>query len=85
MTLNLAQLRALATNIYLYFHKLDDPAADEIFVPVEHMKIDDEDITSYHATVRFVVNYCGRKVHNIRIKFKVDDKGRFLKNTFEYL
>ena len=74
----------LATDIFQYFHRLDNPPADEIFVPADHIKYNKEDGV-YNAVVRFVTNYCSRKVHNIRISFSVNDKGRFITNTWKYV
>lgn len=83
--LNLAQLRLLSSNLYHYFKDLDTPPADEIVVPVNYIKKDHDEPNTYYSTIRFIVEYCGRKVHNIKIKFNIDEKGRFLNNTWSYV
>ncbi len=83
--MNTVHLKLLAAEIYHYFHKLDNPPADEIFVPVDIIREDKDEPNGFHATVRFVTNYAGRKVHSIRVKFKVDEKGRFLTQTWKYI
>lgn len=84
MKLSRPQLKVLSAAIYHHFKGLDNPAADEIYVPLEAIKADDEPNT-YQATVRFVIDYCGRKVHSVRILFSVDPVGRFLANTWKYV
>ena len=81
----LAHRKLLASEIFHYFNRQDNPPADEIYVPVEIIREDTESENCYHATVRFIVDYGGRKVHNIRIKFNVDSKGRFIANSWKYL
>lgn len=78
-----AMYKLLASDIYQYFHRQDNPPADEIYVPIEIMK-KVNDVT-YEATVRFIVDCCGRKVHSVRIRFNVDPKFRFIPNTWRYL
>lgn len=79
----LALYKLLANDIYQYFVSQDDPPADEIYVPVEiFKKVND---TTYDATVRFIVDCCGRKVHNVRIRFNIDNKFRFISSTWRYL
>ncbi len=83
MHLSRPQLKVLASTMFHYFRGLDRPPADEIFIPIE--AIHKEDQNTYHATVRFIVDYCGRKVHSVRIKFDVDNTGRFLPSTWQYV
>lgn len=73
--LPVAQLKSLATQLYQHFHKQDDPPADEIYVPIDLIKADDEAENSFFATVRFITTYVERKVHSIRIKFKLEGDG----------
>lgn len=79
----LATYKLLASDIYQFFHQSDHPPADEIYVPVDIMRKVNEN--TFDATIRFIVDYCGRKVHNIRIRFNVDSKLRFLNNSWRYL
>lgn len=85
--LNKAQLKNLSSAIYYYFKQQDNPPADEYVVPVDAIKPDREEQDVYYATVRFVIEWCKgqRKTHTIRIRFKVDDVGRFLTKTWEYV
>lgn len=85
MNLTTPLLKLLASEIYHYFHKQDKPPADEIYVPIDIIRPDTEKANTYFATVRFIVDYAGRKVHNIRIKFNVDEKGRFITNSWIYV
>jgi hypothetical protein len=85
MKLQGPQLKALSSSLFSYFRSQDDPPADEIYVPVENIRQDEGGEDVYHATIRFIVNYCGRKVHNVRIKFKIDSVGRFIPKTFQYI
>lgn len=85
MILSTPLLKLLASEIYQYFHKLDKPPADEIYVPIDIIRRDEEKANTYFATVRFIVDYAGRKVHNVRIKFNVDEKGRFMNNSWNYV
>lgn len=85
MKLTNAELRVLASSIFQHFHRLDTPPADEIFVPVDNIKQDQDEAMTYHASVRFITNYCSRRAHSVRIKFNIDPKGRFLAKTFQYV
>ena len=78
-----AMLRLLASDIYQYFLHQDHPPADEIYVPIDIIKKVNE--STYDATIRFIVDYCGRKVHNVRIRFNIDNKFRFVNNSWRYL
>lgn len=80
---HIAFCKLLASDIYKYFNQQDHPPADEIFVPVDIMRKVNN--VTYDATVRFIVDYGGRKVHNIRIRLTVDEKGRFITNNWHYL
>lgn len=84
MKLETAYLKLLASDIYKYFHHLDSPPADEIHVPIDLMQEDKKTKGNYYATVRYVVNCAGRKVNSVRINFAIDEKGRFLTNTWKY-
>lgn len=57
--------------------------ADDIYVPIDSIKFDKRDNLVY-ATVRFVVEYCGRKQHSIRIKFPLTDKKKFNPEDWSY-
>jgi hypothetical protein len=85
LKLSIAQLKVLSAAIYHYFYKQDNPPADKIDVPVDAMRADRDEQDVYYATIRFIIDYCGRKTHSIRIKFNIDDKGRFLTDTWEYV
>ncbi len=85
MILKSQHLKLLASDIFYYFHKQDNPPADEIFVPIEIIRKDDVQENCYHATVRFIVECCGRKVHSVRIKFFIDDKGKFVTTNWNYV
>jgi len=85
MKLLRTQAQALATSIFRYFHAQDEPAADEIYVPVEAIRPEpDGEEGFYIATVRFVTNYCVRKVHSIKIRFKLNQHGTFDSKSFQY-
>lgn len=73
--LPVAQLKAVATQLYQHFHRADDPPADEIYVPIDLIKADDEAESSFFATVRFITTYVERKVHSIRINFQLENNG----------
>lgn len=85
MKLSTAQLKLLAGDIFHFFQAQDTPPADQIFVPLEQIKVDRDTEDGLIATVRFIMECAGRKVHSIRIKFKVDPRGRFLTNSWNYL
>jgi hypothetical protein len=85
MNYSKAVLQVLSASIFHHFRGKDNPPADEIFVPLAAIKEDKKDKNTLYATVRFIVNYCGRKEHSVRIKFQVDDRGRFLANTWSYV
>ena len=85
MKLAPAQLKVLASSLFYYFRNLDRPPADEIYVPVDAIKPDRDEQNCYYATVRFVVNYCGRKVHSTRIKLHIDNNGRFIPSNWSYV
>ena len=84
MKLTKPQLQTIATSIFRFFHAADEPPADEIFVPTDAIRVDEDDPTVLNATVRFVTHYCVRKVHSIKIKFRLDNFGRFDSNSFTY-
>ncbi len=79
------QLKTLASSIYYYFQGRDKPAAELTVVPIDAIKQSSEGANIYHATVRYIVNYCGRKTHSVRIKFQVDDNGRFVTKGWTYV
>lgn len=83
-TLPTATLKVIATSIYHHFRVLDNPPADKIEVPIGAMKEDRKEKGTVYATVRFIKEWCGRREHSIRIKFNIDEKGRFLSNTWSY-
>lgn len=85
MKLTPAQYKLLSASIYTYFNRQDDPPADEIYVPVDLIRQEEDEEDYYTAVVRFVTNYCGRKVHSIKIRFQIDERGRFQQKTFKYL
>jgi hypothetical protein len=85
MKLTKPQLQTIATSIFRYFHAEDEPPADEIFVPTDAIRPDEDVAGVLTATVRFVTHYCVRKVHSIKIKFKLDQFGRFDSSTYEYI
>jgi len=84
MKLTTPQFKTLATAIYRFFHSQDTPPADEIYVPLDNIKQGDNE-DSCIATVRFVTNYCSRRVHSVRIKFNIDQKGRFIPKSYRYI
>lgn len=85
MKLEIPYLKLLAGDIYRFFNQQDNPPADEIHVPVDLMQEDKKNKDHYYATVRYVINCAGRKVHSVRINFAIDEKGRFLTNTWKYV
>lgn len=84
-TLNVAQLKVLSSSIYHYFRSLDTPPATEMFIPIAAIKPDNRDKGVFYASIRYVVDYCGKKENSVRIKFKVDDSGRFLNSSWYYV
>ena len=85
MNLTIPALKVLAANLFQYFRGLDRPAADEIFIPLATIKPDKSSDNTLYATLRYVVEYCGRKEHKVRIKFNVDAAGRFITNSWSYV
>lgn len=83
MALSTSGLKFLANDIFQHFKSLDNPPADEIFVPIEQIHPSKDN--TYTAVVRFVVDYAGRKVNSVRIKFAVDTRGCFIKNSWNYV
>ena len=85
MKLTTAQLQLLASNLYQYYRQLDNPPADEISIPIEAIKQDQTDQTTYYAIIKFAITWCKeKKTNTIRIRFKIDDKGRFIRDTIKY-
>jgi hypothetical protein len=85
MKLNTTYLKLVANDIYQHFHSLDNPPADEIHVPVELMEPSRKEPDTYTAIIKFVVDYCGKRTHTVRIKFAIDPKGRFIRNSWNYV
>lgn len=85
MTLSLPQLKLLSADIFQFFNGVDEPPADEIYVPVDLIHAVKNSPNTFTATVRFIVNYAGRKVHSIRIKFNIDARGQFLVDSWKYI
>ena len=88
--LNAVAVRAVTTSIYRYFLNQDNPPADEIHEPIDAVKLSDDQYPGltgdvYTATVRFVTNYCERKVHTVRIAFELTPTGHFNSKTFQYI
>lgn len=83
--LPILQLKGIATQLGQHFYRQDDPPADEIYVPIELVKLDDEKSNSYFATVRFITTYAERKVHSIRINFQLDPLGKADLKTIKYI
>jgi hypothetical protein len=82
--LTVPELKLLSANIYHHFRKIDAPhEADDIFVPIDSIKYNKDENRMY-ASVRFAVDWCGRKQHSIRIKFSLDDKKRFMPESWSY-
>lgn len=78
-----AFLKLLANDVCQYFISLDRPPADKVYVPVESLKPLKDN--NYIGVVRFIMDYCGRKVHTVRIKFTADEKGRFIPASWKYV
>ncbi len=83
--MNSAQNKLLARDLYVHFNALDDPPADEIHIPVEKIIPDRDDKEFITALIRYVVNYNGRLVHSVRVRFKVDEKLKLLPDTLQYI
>ena len=83
--LPVAQLKGIATQLFQHYHRLDDPPADEIYVPIDLIKMNENAENSYFATVRFITTYVVRKVHNIRINFQLDSAGRADLKSIKYI
>ena len=85
MTLTASQLKVLSASIFHYFRAMDNPPAQEMFIPIAAIRPDKKEKNTFFATIRYVIEYCGRKENSVRIKFNVDDTGRFLNNTWQYV
>lgn len=77
--------RFLSHDLHTHFHRLDHPPADELHVPVDLIREDAKEKDTYVATLRYIVNYGGRKVHSVRIKFNTDAKGKFIPSSWHYV
>jgi len=59
----------------------------EVHIPYHQIKpVDDsEEDNTAQATITYVVNCPTEKKHTVRIKFKYDKSGKFLKNSMSYV
>ena len=85
MNLSIPQLKIISASLFHFFRAMDNPPANDMFIPVAAIKPDKSEKNTFYATIRYVIEYCGRKENSVRIKFKVDDSGRFLNNTWSYV
>ena len=76
--------RMLASEIHAFFIKKDNPPADQLLVPVDEIKQSKKNPNLFYATMQYIVECCGTKTHFVNIRFYVDDKGRFIPNSFNY-
>lgn len=83
MTLNIPQIKSLAVSIYQFFRNRDNPPADRMLVA--QIKADKKERNAFFATIHYAVEYCGKKEHSVRVRFLVDDQGRFRNDTWSYV
>lgn len=57
----------------------------DVFVSYNHLRpVEDEENTA-QATVGYTVHWCKERRHAVSIKFKYDNKGKFLRDTMVYV
>jgi hypothetical protein len=85
MALSIPQTKVLCMSLFHFFRGLDNPPAKEIFIPAGAIKPIRGEENTFIAKLRYLVEYCGEKEHEVRIKFKTDQQGRFLNNSWSYV
>lgn len=56
----------------------------DVYVPENMIEADDEELSAY-ATVIYVT-YCPKeRKHAVKIKFNYDEKGKFIRDTLDYV
>lgn len=85
--LSLPERTVLATHLHNYFKHKDSPPADQVIVPADYIRPVKEDDSTYTAIVKFIVYWCNdnKKTNTIKVRFKVDQTGRFLANSWAYV
>lgn len=57
----------------------------DVFVSYNQLiNSEDEDNTAF-AVVGYAVNWVKEKRHSVRVKFRYDDTGKFIRSTMEYV
>lgn len=85
MQLNTPQLKVLASKLFHHFRMLDgDKPADEMIIPIGMIRPDKKEKNTFYATIKYEVNYCGLKKHEVRVKFNTDDHGALVTKSCQY-
>lgn len=85
MHLSTAQLKQISASLFQFFRSKDRPPANEMKIPISSIRAERGSVNTFFATIIYIVEYCGKKEHTVRIKFKVDTTGKFLNETWSYV